>query len=76
MLLALFDSSAAQFLGILEALWDSTTPPLQTRMPDEPEQQEVILDLVSAGISILSGELNKHNWETLCSVNSKFIVKN
>ncbi|XP_047192964.1 cilia- and flagella-associated protein 54-like isoform X3 [Scophthalmus maximus] len=58
MLLALFDSSAAQFLGILEALWDSTTPPLQTRMPDEPEQQEVILDLVSAGISILSGVAN------------------
>ncbi|XP_044078247.1 cilia- and flagella-associated protein 54-like [Siniperca chuatsi] len=55
MLMGLFDSSAAQFLGILEALWDSTRRPLQTRMPDEPELQEVILELLSAGISILSG---------------------
>ncbi|XP_070839803.1 cilia- and flagella-associated protein 54 [Chaetodon trifascialis] len=55
MLTALFDSRAAQFLGILEALWDSTRHPLQTRMPDEPQQKEVILELLSAGISILSG---------------------
>ncbi|XP_054482513.1 cilia- and flagella-associated protein 54-like [Anoplopoma fimbria] len=55
MLMGLFDSSPAQFLGILEALWDSTRRPLQTRMPDEPELQEVILELLSAGISILSG---------------------
>ncbi|XP_063751644.1 LOW QUALITY PROTEIN: cilia- and flagella-associated protein 54-like [Eleginops maclovinus] len=55
MLSALFDSSAAQFLGILEALWDSTRRLLDTRMPDEPELQEVILELLSAGISILSG---------------------
>ncbi|XP_032388655.1 cilia- and flagella-associated protein 54 isoform X5 [Etheostoma spectabile] len=55
MLMGLFDSSAAQFLGILEALWDSTRCPLQTRMPDDPELQEVILELLSAGISILSG---------------------
>uniref|UniRef100_A0A4W6D542 Cilia and flagella associated protein 54 n=1 Tax=Lates calcarifer TaxID=8187 RepID=A0A4W6D542_LATCA len=55
MLMGLFDSSAGQFLGILEALWDSTRHPLQTRMPDEPELQEVILELLSAGISILSG---------------------
>ncbi|KAK9536651.1 hypothetical protein VZT92_006417 [Zoarces viviparus] len=54
-LMGMFDSSPAQFLGILEALWDSTRRPLQTRMPDEPELQEVILDLLSAGISILSG---------------------
>lgn len=55
MLMDLFDTSAAQFLGILEALWDSTKRPLQTRMPDEPELQEVILELLYAGISILSG---------------------
>ncbi|XP_056253277.1 cilia- and flagella-associated protein 54-like isoform X3 [Seriola aureovittata] len=54
-LMGLFDNSAAQFLGILEALWDSSRQPLQTRMPDEPELQEVILELLSAGISILSG---------------------
>ncbi|KAI9542427.1 hypothetical protein NQZ68_020774 [Dissostichus eleginoides] len=40
MLMSLLDSSAAQFLGILEALWDSTRRPLHTRMPDEPELQE------------------------------------
>ncbi|XP_034745298.1 cilia- and flagella-associated protein 54-like isoform X2 [Etheostoma cragini] len=56
MLMGLFDSSAARFLGILEALWDSTRRPLQTRMPDNPELQEVILELLSAGISILSGD--------------------
>ncbi|XP_059208284.1 cilia- and flagella-associated protein 54-like isoform X3 [Centropristis striata] len=55
MLMGQFDSSAAQFLGILEALWDSNGHPLQTRMPDEPDLQEVILELLSAGISILSG---------------------
>ncbi|XP_045896455.1 cilia- and flagella-associated protein 54-like isoform X2 [Micropterus dolomieu] len=55
MLMGLFDSSAAQFLGILEALWDSTRRPLKTRMPDDRELQEVILELLSAGISILSG---------------------
>ncbi|XP_019941027.1 cilia- and flagella-associated protein 54 [Paralichthys olivaceus] len=55
MLMAQFDSGAAQFLGILEALWDSPTHLLQTRMPEEPELQEVIVELISAGISILSG---------------------
>ncbi|XP_044227349.1 cilia- and flagella-associated protein 54-like isoform X3 [Thunnus albacares] len=55
MLMSLFDSSAAQFLGILEALWDSTKRPLYTRVSDEPEVQEVVLELLSAGISILSG---------------------
>lgn len=55
MLMGLFDSSAAQFLCILEALWDSNRRPLQTRIPDDPQQQEVILELLSAGISILSG---------------------
>ena len=55
MLMAQFDSGAAQFLGILEALWDSTTHLLQKRMPEEPELQDVIVELLSAGISILSG---------------------
>ncbi|KAM4620352.1 cilia- and flagella-associated protein 54 [Polymixia lowei] len=54
-LMELFDSNAAQFLGILEALWDSTRRPLQTGMPDEPELQEVVVELLSAGISLLSG---------------------
>ncbi|XP_054611224.1 cilia- and flagella-associated protein 54-like [Dunckerocampus dactyliophorus] len=55
MLMGLFDSSAAQFLGICEALWDSSMRPLQARIPDEPELQEVVLELFSAGIGILSG---------------------
>ncbi|XP_053298051.1 cilia- and flagella-associated protein 54 [Pleuronectes platessa] len=55
LLMAQFDSSAAQFFCILEALWDSTTHLLQKRMPEEPELQEVIVELLSAGISILSG---------------------
>lgn len=53
--MGMFDSSAAQFLGILEALWDSNRRPLEMRMPDEPEVQDVILELLSAGISLLSG---------------------
>ncbi|KAK2828620.1 hypothetical protein Q5P01_019654 [Channa striata] len=55
MLMGMFDSSAAYFFGIIEALWDSTRHPVKTTMPDEPELQEVILELLSAGISILSG---------------------
>ncbi|CAK6953846.1 cilia- and flagella-associated protein 54-like [Scomber scombrus] len=55
MLMGLFDSKAAQFLGILETLWDSTKRPLHTRVSDEPELQELVLELLSAGISILSG---------------------
>ncbi|XP_060941291.1 cilia- and flagella-associated protein 54-like [Limanda limanda] len=55
LLMAKFDSSAAQFFCILEALWDSTTHLLQKRMPEEPELVEVIVELLSAGISILSG---------------------
>ncbi|XP_029029514.1 cilia- and flagella-associated protein 54-like isoform X2 [Betta splendens] len=55
MLCTLFESSAACFFSILEALWDSTSLPLKTSFPEEPELQEVILELLSAGIGILSG---------------------
>ncbi|XP_030602315.1 cilia- and flagella-associated protein 54 isoform X2 [Archocentrus centrarchus] len=54
-LIGLFECSPAQFLGILEALWDSNARPLQMRMPEDPELQEVYLELLSAGISLLSG---------------------
>uniref|UniRef100_A0A3Q4GIA7 Uncharacterized protein n=1 Tax=Neolamprologus brichardi TaxID=32507 RepID=A0A3Q4GIA7_NEOBR len=54
LLIGLFECSAAQFLGILEALWDSNMRPLQMRMPEDPELQEVYLELLSAGISLLS----------------------
>lgn len=55
-LMSLFDSGAAYFLGILEALWDTGWSLLQNRMPEEPDQQEVIMELVSAGLSVLSGK--------------------
>ncbi|XP_051903084.1 cilia- and flagella-associated protein 54-like isoform X2 [Hippocampus zosterae] len=55
MLMGLFDSSASQFLGICEALWDSSMRPLQTKLPEELELQEVVLELFASGISILSG---------------------
>lgn len=55
MLMDMFDSRPAQFLGILEALWDGSRRPLQSKMPDKPEMREVILQLMSAGINILSG---------------------
>ena len=71
MLTGLFDCSAGQFLGILEALWHSNTRPLQTRMPDDTELQEVVLELLSAGMSILSGEWNKHARDKPCSHSTK-----
>ncbi|KAJ7996134.1 hypothetical protein DPEC_G00233920 [Dallia pectoralis] len=54
-LMEMFEGNAAQFLAIVEALWDSSHRPLQTGMPKEFEIQEVCLELMSAGISILSG---------------------
>uniref|UniRef100_A0A673X1P8 Cilia and flagella associated protein 54 n=1 Tax=Salmo trutta TaxID=8032 RepID=A0A673X1P8_SALTR len=53
-LMELFEGNAAQFLAIVEALWDTSRRPLQTGMPEEPEIQEVSLELMSAGISILA----------------------
>ncbi|XP_030294030.1 cilia- and flagella-associated protein 54 isoform X2 [Sparus aurata] len=66
MLMDLFDSRAAQFLGILEALRVCARCLLQSGMPDEPELQEVILELLSAGISILSGVTTTS--ESLCAL--------
>ncbi|XP_035999007.1 LOW QUALITY PROTEIN: cilia- and flagella-associated protein 54 [Fundulus heteroclitus] len=55
MLTSQFDCIAGQFLGILEALWDSSTRPLQMTLPDDAKLLEVVLELLSAGMSILSG---------------------
>ncbi|CAG00520.1 unnamed protein product [Tetraodon nigroviridis] len=55
-LMSLFDSGAAYFLGILEALWDVGWGPLQNKMPDDPDQQEVVMELLTAGMRVLSGE--------------------
>lgn len=55
LLTSMFDSTAGQFLGILEALWDSSTRPLQTRILGDVELQEIALELLSAGVRILSG---------------------
>lgn len=51
----LFEGNAAQFLAVLEALRDGSVRPLQTGIPDDPDIQEVAFELMSAGISILSG---------------------
>lgn len=56
MLASLFDCGAASFLGILEALWDAGWGPLQNKMPEEPDQQDVLVDLLSAGVRVLSGK--------------------
>lgn len=55
-LMSLFDSGASYFLGILEALWDRGWAPLQNKMPEDPDQQEVIMELLSAGMRVLSGK--------------------
>ncbi|XP_072529245.1 cilia- and flagella-associated protein 54 [Salminus brasiliensis] len=52
-LMELFEGNAAQFLAVLEALWDSSRRPLHTGISDKPE--EVVIELMSAGLSILSG---------------------
>lgn len=54
-LMELFEGNAAQFLAVLEALRDSSYRPLQTGIPDDPDIQEVAIELMSASISILSG---------------------
>ncbi|KAJ8249933.1 hypothetical protein COCON_G00231490 [Conger conger] len=54
-LMGLFEGGAARFLALTEALWDSSRRPLQTGALEEPELQEVALELLSAGISILAG---------------------
>ncbi|XP_029704868.1 cilia- and flagella-associated protein 54 isoform X1 [Takifugu rubripes] len=54
-LMSLFDSSAGYFVGILEALRDTGWCPQKKSIPEEPDQQEVIVELLSAGLSVLSG---------------------
>ncbi|KAG1953321.1 cilia- and flagella-associated protein [Pimephales promelas] len=53
-LMEMFEGNAARFLAVLEALHDSSVRPLQTGMPEEFEVQDVVLELISAGISLLS----------------------
>ncbi|XP_024122060.1 cilia- and flagella-associated protein 54 isoform X2 [Oryzias melastigma] len=63
LLTSMFDSTAGQFLGILEALWDSSTRPLQTRILGDVELQEIALELLSAGVRILSGSPGEQKCE-------------
>ncbi|XP_069567775.1 cilia- and flagella-associated protein 54 [Brachyistius frenatus] len=51
----LFDCSAAHFLVVLEALGDDATRLLQGKMPDDLKHQKVVMELLSAGLGILSG---------------------
>ncbi|KAK2892722.1 hypothetical protein Q8A67_012710 [Cirrhinus molitorella] len=54
-LMEMFEGNAARFLAVLEALQDSSVRPLQTGVPEEFEVQDVVLELISAGTSLLSG---------------------
>lgn len=54
-LMSLFDSGAGYFVGILEALRDAGWCPQKKSIPEEPDQHEVIVELLSAGLSVLSG---------------------
>uniref|UniRef100_A0A8C2G273 Cilia and flagella associated protein 54 n=1 Tax=Cyprinus carpio TaxID=7962 RepID=A0A8C2G273_CYPCA len=56
-LMEMFEGNAARFLAVLEALGDSSVRPLQTGMPEEFEVQDVVLELISAGTSLLSGTI-------------------
>ncbi|XP_035258138.1 cilia- and flagella-associated protein 54 isoform X1 [Anguilla anguilla] len=64
-LMGLFEGGAARFLALTEALWDGSLRPLQTGGPEEPEMQEVALELLSAGISILAGAGEVSNEQSL-----------
>ncbi|KAM3869188.1 cilia- and flagella-associated protein 54 [Diretmus argenteus] len=67
MLKELFDSSAAQFLGILEALGDSTRRPLQTGVPESPTLLLIVRELLSAGIRGGSaGERGRDDCPSMC----------
>lgn len=55
LLMDLFDCHAAQLLAVIEALRDTSRRPLQTGPPQDPDDQEVVLELLSAGASILGG---------------------
>uniref|UniRef100_A0A8C6SB42 Uncharacterized protein n=1 Tax=Neogobius melanostomus TaxID=47308 RepID=A0A8C6SB42_9GOBI len=52
---SLFEGGAAQFLGVLEALRDNSRSG-ETGGSEDLEGQEVILELLAAGICLLSGE--------------------
>ncbi|XP_038611995.1 cilia- and flagella-associated protein 54 [Tachyglossus aculeatus] len=60
LLTEMFDSTASQFLAILEALSDSNRRTLQTGPPtvDEIEVRDVVLELFMAGLELLTGGPN------------------
>ncbi|OXB76926.1 UNVERIFIED_CONTAM: hypothetical protein H355_002397 [Colinus virginianus] len=62
LLMEMFDSTAAQFLAVLEALSDSSRRVLHPAppVPDEPEIRDVISELCLAGLGILSGNSIKN----------------
>ncbi|NXM24188.1 CFA54 protein, partial [Oxyruncus cristatus] len=68
LLVEMFDGAAAQFLAILEALSDSSRNVLHPHppVPDETEIRDVISELFSAGLEILSGNsLKKQKGENI-----------
>ncbi|XP_028811328.1 cilia- and flagella-associated protein 54 isoform X2 [Denticeps clupeoides] len=61
LLMEMFQGDAAQFLAMMEALWDTTRRPLQVGLPKEPDIQEVMLELLFAGVRLLSGNGSSRN---------------
>ncbi|KPP66935.1 hypothetical protein Z043_114519, partial [Scleropages formosus] len=55
LLMEMFEGHAAQLLAVIEALWDTSHRPLHTGIPEEPEMREVVMELLSVGVSILTG---------------------
>ncbi|XP_039616500.1 cilia- and flagella-associated protein 54 [Polypterus senegalus] len=55
LLVEMFEGSAAQFLAVIEALWDSSRRVLQTGTHEEQEVMEVTQELLWAGTAILAG---------------------
>ncbi|XP_051780337.1 cilia- and flagella-associated protein 54 isoform X2 [Erpetoichthys calabaricus] len=55
LLVEMFEGSAAQFLAVIEALWDSSRRVLQTGIHEEQEVMEVTQELLWAGTAILAG---------------------
>ena len=55
-LVEVFEGAAAQLLAVLEALGGGPCRPLHTGLPEEPEPQEVVLELLAAAASLLAGQ--------------------
>ncbi|NWU02627.1 CFA54 protein, partial [Urocynchramus pylzowi] len=76
LLVAMFDSAAAQFLAILEALSDRSRNllPPHPPVPEEMQIRDVTSELFSAGLEILSGNCLKKQKHLVRSLDLHFIL--